>query len=308
MKNNSKGRFNLRYLTKEGFRNVRTHKLMSVASITVMLSCLLLIGGAYLIYTNIEAVIEKVGEQNVIMVFVQDTADKRQEDALEKQIKDIANVKDCTFVSREDTFQKVLLDMGQSADIVSGMGSDFLPDAFKVTIRDMAQFQTTVKRIQSFENVLIVRENGELANKLNSIQKSVSLMALAIAVILLAVSLFIIANTVRITMYSRSLEISIMKAVGATNGFIRWPFIIEGIVIGFISAVCGLGLVSGVYLLAQKAFSSLFEILGGTAVPLTDMLPVLAIAFAAIGILTGCLGSLISMNRYLKDHGKVVDN
>ena len=104
----SKGRFNLRYLTREGFRNIRVHKLMTVASITVMLSCLLLIGGAYLIYVNIQSVIDRVGEQNVIMVFVDDNATQDEESALEKNIKNTPNVKECTFVSRDESYSTIL--------------------------------------------------------------------------------------------------------------------------------------------------------------------------------------------------------
>lgn len=304
----NKGRFNLRYLTKEGFRNIRVHKLMTVASVTVMLSCLLLIGGAYLIYVNIQSVIDRVGEQNVIMVFVEDDATGNEEAALGSRIKSLPNVRDCTFVSRDESYSDILYDMGESASALKGIGSDFLPNAYKVTISDMEQFSSTVSQIKSFENVLSVRENGELAAKLASIQRSVGLISIAIVVILLIVSLFIIANTVRITMFSRSLEISIMKAVGATNWFIRWPFLVEGIIIGVISAAFAYGIIFGLYAVAEKVFAEMFAILGNTMVPFADGAVTLLVAFLATGVLTGAFGSLISLGKYLKEHGKVVDN
>lgn len=304
----NKGRFNLRYLTKEGFRNIRVHKLMTVASVTVMLSCLLLIGGAYLIYVNIQSVIDRVGEQNVIMVFIEDDATGNEEAALGSRIKSLPNVRDCTFVSRDESYSDILYDMGESASALSGIGSDFLPNAYKVTISDMEQFSSTVSQIKSFENVLSVRENGELAAKLASIQRSVGLISIAIVVILLIVSLFIIANTVRITMFSRSLEISIMKAVGATNWFIRWPFLVEGIIIGVISAAFAYGIIFGLYAVAEKVFAEMFAILGNTMVPFADGAVTLLVAFLATGVLTGAFGSLISLGKYLKEHGKVVDN
>ncbi len=304
----NKGRFNLHYLTKEGFRNIRVHKLMTVASITVMLSCLLLIGGAYLIYVNIQSVIDRVGEQNVIMVFINDEADEDQEEALRQDIISVENVNECVFVSRDESYASILYSMGQSSTVMQEIDSSFLPDAYKVTINDMELFDETVQTISSFDNVLTVRENGELASKLASIQNAVSVISVAIVAILLIVSLFIIANTVRITMYSRSLEISIMKAVGATNWFIRWPFVVEGIIIGIISALISYGLIFGLYYGAEQIFSELFEILGNTMVPFEDGAVFLIVAFLAIGIVTGALGSLISLGRYLKEHGKVVEN
>ncbi len=304
----NKGRFNLRYLTKEGFRNVRIHKLMTVASITVMLSCLLLIGGAYLIYVNIQSVIDRVGEQNVVMVFVQDDCSDEDEAALGDRIMQTENVKDCVFVSKDESYETILYDMGESASVLKDIGSDFLPDAYKVTITDMETFQNTVNTIKTYDNVLHVRENGELASRIASIQNAVGLVSIVIVVILLIVSLFIIANTVRITMFSRSLEISIMKAVGATNWFIRWPFIVEGVIIGLLSALCSYGLIFVLYFAAEKVLATMFAILGNTMVPFENCAVPLIITFAATGIVTGALGSFISLGRYLKEHGKVVNN
>lgn len=303
-----KGRFNLRYLTKEGFRNIRVHKLMTVASITVMLSCLLLIGGAYLIYTNIQSVIERVGEQNVIMVFIDDEATLEQEAALSDLIKSNPNVKDCVFISREESFSNIIYNMGESAQVLDEIGSDFLPNAFKVTIKDMEEFGNTVNTIKNYDNVLSIRENGELARRIADIQNAVGLVSIVIVIILLIVSLFIIANTVRITMFSRSLEISIMKAVGATNWFIRWPFLVEGVIIGVLSAIISFGLIFGLYAAAEKVLASMFAILGNTMVPFEECMWVLLIAFVATGVVTGAAGSFISLGRYLKEHGKVVEN
>ena len=303
-----KGRFNLRYLTKEGFRNIRVHKLMTVASITVMLSCLLLIGGAYLIYTNIQSVIERVGEQNVIMVFVDDEATLEQEAALSDLIKSNPNVKECVFISREESFSNIIYNMGESAQVLDEIGSDFLPNAFKVTIKDMEEFGNTVNTIKNYDNVLSIRENGELAKRIADIQNAVGLVSVVIVIILLIVSLFIIANTVRITMFSRSLEISIMKAVGATNWFIRWPFLVEGVIIGVLSALISYGLIFGLYAAAEKVLASMFAILGNTMVPFEECMWVLLIAFVATGVVTGAAGSFISLGRYLKEHGKVVEN
>ena len=218
------------------------------------------------------------------------------------------NVKDCVFISKDESYETILYDMGDSASVLKDIGSDFLPDAYKVTIIDMEKFPDTVNTMKSYENVLHVRENGELASRIASIQNAVGLVSIVIVIILLVVSLFIIANTVRITMFSRSLEISIMKAVGATNWFIRWPFIVEGVIIGLLSALCAYGLVFALYFAAEKVLATMFAILGNTMVPFKDCAVTLIITFAATGIVTGAVGSFISLGRYLKEHGKVVNN
>ena len=304
----NRGRFNLRYLTKEGFRNIKVHKLMTIASITVMLSCMILIGGAYLLYSNIQSVIDKVGEQNVVMVFIQDEATPEQEKTLETQITSVENVKECVFVSRDESFDTVMDSMENSASMLDGIDSSILPNAFKVTVSDMDKFSDTVTIISSFDNVLHVRENGTLAAKIATLQDSVGLVSITVVVILLLVSLFIIANTVRITMFSRSLEISIMKAVGATNWFIRWPFLVEGILIGVISALVSYGFIFALYFAAEKVLAEMFSILGNTIVPFSDCAVQLIVTFLITGVVTGALGSLISLGKYLKEHGKVVAN
>lgn len=304
----NRGRFNLRYLTKEGFRNIKVHKLMTIASVTVMLSCMILIGGAYLLYANIQSVIDKVGEQNVVMVFIQDEATPEQEETLKTQILELDNIKDCTYVSRDESFSSVKYSMGSSADMLKGIDSSILPNAYKVTVEDMDTFDSTVSSISGFENVLHVRENGELAAKISTLQDSVGVISITVVIILLIVSLFIIANTVRITMFSRSLEISIMKAVGATNWFIRWPFLVEGILIGIISAVVSYGLIFGLYYAAERFLAEMFSILGNTIVPFKDCAISLIVTFLITGIVTGAIGSLISLGKYLKEHGKVVAN
>lgn len=304
----NRGRFNLRYLTKEGFRNIKVHKLMTIASITVMLSCMILIGGAYLLYVNIESVIDKVGEQNVVMVFIEDEATPEQEETLQNRITELENVKECTFVSRDESFEAVMYSLGSSSSVLEGIDSSILPNAYKVTINDMEAFDSTVSQVKTFENVLHVRENGELASKIATLQNAVGIISVTVVLILLVVSLFIIANTVRITMFSRSLEISIMKAVGATNWFIRWPFLVEGILIGIISALISYGLIFGLYYAAERVLAEMFSILGNTIVPFADCAVPLILTFIITGSLTGAVGSLMSLGKYLKEHGKVVAN
>ncbi len=307
-KKNKAGRASSKYLTREGFRNIRVHKLMSLASVTVLLACLVIIGSAFLIYVNINAVIAKVGEQNVIMVFSDDSTDEASLKALGEKIKAVPTVTDCQYISNVDAFSDILSDMGESASVFEGEDGSFLPNAYKVTIGDMTQFDSTVSAIRQMDNVLSIRENSELAEKLVTIKTAIGYLFGSMVIVLFVVALFIIANTVRITMFSRKLEISIMKAVGATNSFIRWPFIIEGMVIGIIAAVLAFGVLSGFYALAGNVFAELFNLLNGQIVPYENYMWYILAVYLFIGIFTGVFGSSISLGKYLKEHGKVVEN
>ena len=122
---------------------------------------------------------------------------------------------------------------GENAALLEGLSPEILPDAYKVTVDDLSQFDSTVGKIKKFESVLQVRENSDLANKVETVRNAVSYISLGIIAILFFVSMFIVSNTIRITIYNRRLEISIMKAVGATNSFIRWPFLVEGMLLGY---------------------------------------------------------------------------
>ncbi|MBR6480055.1 MAG: FtsX-like permease family protein, partial [Clostridia bacterium] len=179
----------------------------------------------------------------------------------------------------------------------------------KVTLSELSDYDNVLKMLGTVENVMSVRGNSNLAEQVREVRTGVTYICLGIIVLLLAVSLFIIANTVRVTMYNRRLEISIMKAVGATNWFVRWPFIIEGIVIGIISGVVSLGLVFGLYKLAMNSFGTVFTLFGTTSISfLPYALPMLG-AFIVIGVSAGVFGSIFSMGRYLKEHGgSVVSN
>ncbi|MBO4445780.1 MAG: ABC transporter permease, partial [Clostridia bacterium] len=234
--------FNLGYLTKEGVSNVWTNRLMSLASVAVLTSCLVLIGIAVMLFINIDAMLENVEDQNVIMVYLNDGLNEDQINKAGQDIRMIPNVGAADFVSKDEAYQMQLEQMGEDAVLLEGLDSNPMPDSYKVTLSELSDYDNVLKMLGTVENVMSVRGNSNLAGQVREVRTGVTYICLGIIVILLAVSLFIIANTVRVTMYNRRLEISIMKAVGATNWFVRWPFIIEGIVIGIISGVLSLGL------------------------------------------------------------------
>lgn len=298
----------LGYLTREGFRNIWVNRLLSLATVVVLISCLIIVGSGSLIFLNINAVLDVIEDQNVVMVYVNDDANDEQTTALGTQLQALDNVQKVEFVSREEAFERQKESYGDKAALLEGLSADILPDAYKVTVEDIELFDATVDNVRKLDNVLQIHENSELAGKLASIRNAVTYISIGIVAILFFVSLFIVSNTIRITIYNRRLEISIMKAVGATNRFIRWPFIVEGVLLGVFSAVIALALQYGIYSVASIWLGNVLATVGGQVVSFLDYIWLVFGVFAFIGVVIGAFGSIISLNKYLKEHSNVVEN
>ena len=300
--------FRLGYLTREGFKNIWVNRFLSVATILVLVACLIIVGTGSLIFLNINSLLDLIEGQNVVMVYVEDEATDYETESLGLQLQNMNNIKNVEFVPREDAFENQKEQFGDKAALLEGLSPEILPDAYKVVVDDLSMFDSTVKEIRKLESVLQVRENSDLASKVETIRNAVSYISLGIIAILFFVSMFIVSNTIRITIYNRRLEISIMKAVGATNSFIRWPFLVEGMLLGIISAVVSLVLEYVVYSVALIWFADLMSTLGGTPVEFLDYIWFFLAVFGFIGVVIGTTGSLISLNKYLKEHNNVVVN
>lgn len=293
----------MRYLTKEGFRNLKVNKLMSVASVTVLFSCLMLIGIAFMILVNIQAFISGIEAENVIMVYADLDGSDYDYMALGSHLRALDNVTSVEAVEKEAAYEEILADMDENLRLyLSGLNENPLPDAYRVTVTDMSGFESVVDEIKKLDGIERVYENSTLARQLEGIRNSVTYISLGIIILLLIVSLFIISNTIKVTMFSRRLEISIMKSVGATNSFIRWPFMVEGILIGVIAGILATGAVWAVYELALSSFASMLSGFGGDVqVRFLDYALYLVAAFVGIGIFTGIFGSATSIRKYLKE-------
>ncbi len=298
----------LNYLFKEGFRNIWSNRMMSIASICVLMSCLVLIGCASMIFLNIESLLGKMEEQNVIMVYIEDDTPDADIEAMGTSLKNMNNIKEVEFVSKESAWEEQLSTMEEAqAQFFTEISSDIpLPDAYKVTVDDLTYFDNTVNEIKQLQHIDTIRENKDLAEKLLTIRHGVEVISIIIVAVLLAISVFIISNTIKLTVYSRRLEISIMKSVGATNSFVRFPFVVEGMILGIISGIISLGLVWAFYEFAVKQFGDLLTSLQLEALNFADFaLPMLGI-FIGIGIITGVGGALISMGKYLNKEGSEI--
>ena len=298
----------LRYLIKEGFRNTWTNRMMSIASICVLMSCLVLIGSASMIFLNMDSLLSRIEEENVIMVYIKDDANQAAIDTMGQEIKALGTVKELEYVPKEKAWAQQLETMEDAqATFFTQISSDIpLPNAYKVTVADLGKFDQTVKGLKGLQNVDTIRENKDLAQKLVSIRQGITVISIVIIGVLFAISLFIISNTIKLTVYSRRLEISIMKSVGATNSFVRLPFVVEGMILGIVSGAVSLGLVWGLYELAVRQFGALLRSLSLSALPFAPYALQMLGIFVAIGIVSGVGGSMITMRKYLNKEGSEI--
>lgn len=288
------------YLVKEGIRSIWTNRMMSLASIGVLISCLLLTGAAELLSVNVSSAIESIGGTNVTRVFLEQQITDLEAVHIGDELARIPNVEKTVFVSkdeairdyqdtlREDIFQQLI-----------GEGNP-LPNAIDVTMTDLAYYDDTIAQVLSVDGVESARDTREIAMKLTNLNDLVSTLTLWIMVALVLVSVFIISNTIRMTMYSRRFEISIMKSVGATDTFVRIPFIIEGMVIGLVSGLVSSGLL---FLLYDVVMKTMQNIVSFKFIPYSQVGLWASLAFVVAGMLIGALGSVVSIGRYLKKEG-----
>lgn len=291
----------LRYLIKEGFRNIWQNRFMSIASIGVLVSCLLLTGGAYLVFVNIDNAFDWVYGQNVVVAFAEEGTTEEQAAALLEELRGLPNVSDVEFISKEESLEKYKDSIPEATYQDMQGENNPMPDSYVVTFEDLTQFDATLARIQQIPEVEDVSYNADIASTLTNIRHIILVVGGWIIVMLLLVSLFIIANTIKLTVYNRRLEISIMKSVGATNAFVRIPFIIEGMVLGLAAGGVAYGLLYFIYTRLSGLFQ--FGSLMQGLVDFSEVWWIVLAGFLAIGMLTGVAGSAISMRKYLKEEG-----
>ena len=233
----------VRYLVGEGAKNIQANRQMSVASIGVLVACMLLIGAAVLFSLNADAIMGYIESQNDVVVFVADRATDAQAEGLKTALEAIDNVASTRYISKEEALRGQMEKLGNSAYLMDTLMEDNpLPATYYVKVKDLERLTETVEEIQRLDLVLDVNSPTDVAATLVGIKKGVSLGGLGIVAILGAVSVLIVSNTIKLTVFSRRREISIMKYVGATDSFIRLPFLVEGVIIGLLSALLAFGL------------------------------------------------------------------
>ena len=352
----------MKYLVGEGVKNTWVNRLMSLASVGVLVACMVIIGLAILISENVNKAVGNLEQQNVVMAYMKDyswalygdkdvssdTSSKsssaaassdsttssatsgtestsgdekadengvKQSDyivhseeeakALCDEIAKLDNVASVTYVSPDEALESVKKSMleGQESyfSFLDEKNGNPMSGAAKIQMKDMSRFDETLEQVKKIDGISAIQSQSDLAEKITAIKKGIGIAGFWIIAILMVIALVIVSNTIRVTMYNRKLEISIMKAVGATDSFVRIPFVVEGMLIGVVSALIAEGLLYFCYRVATETIISTL----GTSdiVHYSDVAGWLLLVFIGIGIFAGVLGSVIMISKYLRHEG-----
>ena len=291
---------NIGYLLREGIRGIFLHGFMSFAAIWVTVACLLIMGTFGLVLYNLNEMIVELEQENEMLVYIDETYSEAEAKSVGSQINQIANVHNAQFASREQAVENFVDEM-QDEDLFDGLDPSTFRDRFVITLEDNSKMRETEAAIRSIEGVADVSVHYEIQEGFQTVQRILNIASVIIIAVLLVVSMLIISNTVKLAMYDRKEEIAIMKMVGATNGFIRWPFVVEGFILGILASAIAFFLEWGLYNLLQTQISMVDSLDLITVVPFVEVIEIVAIGYAVVGFLVGVLGSLLSIRKFLKD-------
>ena len=290
------------YLLGEGFRNVFHNKKSSGASLAIMCATMLIFGLFFMIIENLNNAVETLETQQGIQVFIQKTATDAQMEQIGEQIQAIDGVNKVTFVSKEDALNQTKEKLKDKQALIAGWDeSNPFKASYLVTLTDLKLSSQVQDEIKKIDNIDSIQSRDETINGLVAIANGVRIVSAVILTLLVLISIFIIGNTIKLTVHARRKEISIMKYVGATDSFIRWPFVIEGIIIGIVAALLSILVLGIAYsLITNAAANSIISTMGIKLLSFTDMTTLLVIVYIVLGIGIGALGSSISMRKYLQ--------
>lgn len=352
----------MKYLVGEGVKNTWVNRLMSLASVGVLVACMVIIGLAILISENVNKAVGNLEQQNVVMAYMKDyswalygdkdassdtssadssaaaassgaassaasssentsSEEKADENGIKQsdyivhseeeakalcdEIAKLDNVASVTYVSPDEALESVKKSMleGQESyfSFLDEKNGNPMSGAAKIQMKDMSRFDETLEQVKKIDGISDIQSQSDLAEKITAIKKGIGIAGFWIIAILMVIALVIVSNTIRVTMYNRKLEISIMKAVGATDSFVRIPFVVEGMLIGVVSALIAEGLL---YFCYRVATETIIGTLGTSdIVHYSDVAGWLLLVFIGIGIFAGVLGSVIMISKYLRHEG-----
>ena len=298
-RNQSNRKAGFAYYVREGLSSVFVHGFTSLAAMLVIAACLMITGIFSLMAYNIDLQIRELEGKSEIVIYIDEEVSREDAKALGSRIKKIDNIKTADFVTKEQLFEDYLESLGEDAYVMEELREDNpLRDSYQITMKDVSLHKETVEELEALDGVAASSSMQEVSDRLIQIRKVVNLISVTLVALLGAVSVFIIANTVKLAMFARKEEIAVMKMVGATNHFIRAPFVVEGMFLGMCAALLAFFVQWGVYAYVTKQLAE------GTAILTmvgfgTVWQPVLGLMLAA-GLVLGVGGSVITIRRFLK--------
>lgn len=290
------------YLIGEGFSNVFKNKKSTGASLMIMCATMIIFGIFLILGENINHFVDQVKSEQGFQVFLKTDATDEEVQKVGEEIRKIDGVSTAEYKDKAYALNTMKEKLGDKSELIEGYGPDYFPTSYVVTLTDLNLSKDVQNKILEIANVDKITSSDKTVSTLLSLAKGIKAVTGVILMLLIVISIFIISNTIKLTVHARRKEISIMKYVGATNNFIRWPFIVEGMIIGILASVISIVIVGGAYsLLAEQAVNANFmQTINMSLVGFKDMISSIIFVYMLLGIGIGALGSVISMRKYLK--------
>lgn len=290
---------NIGYLLKEGLRDIFRHGFMSFAAVCVTVACLLIVGSFSCLVYNVNIMVEDLNKTSEILVYVESDLSEAEAKSIGTKINMIDNVLQSQFVSREEALRDFVADHQDESEAFTGVDATDLRHRFVVTLEDNTLMEQTAERIEDIPGVVKIHAEYELAEGFTTLQRVLQIASIAVIAVLLVVSLLIISNTVKLAMYDRRDEIAIMKMVGATNGFIRLPFVVQGFALGMMGAAIAFGLEWLMYDMLLQRIAEVDSLQLFKFVPFETLLVPMVVTFCAAGLFVGIVGSWTSIRKFM---------
>lgn len=292
-------KFDAGYYFSEGFHSIFTHGFMSFAAVCMIVACLLIMGSFTLVAVNLDKNLGDLENENQLAVYIDDSYTEEKARSLEKEIAQVPNVTQITFESRETVLEN-WKEKYSDVDLMDDLPDDAFRDRYYVHMDNIELIAQTKQALEEIPGVANVAAAVEIAEGFVMVRNIATGVALVLVGILLIVSLFIIANTIKLATFYRREEIAIMKMCGATDSFIRWPFVVEGMVLGLTGSLVAFFLQWGVYHLVAKNIVESNGLSLMTMISYTSMIDIILPVFCGVGVLIGVGGSLIAIRKFLQ--------
>ena len=287
------------YHIKEGFRSIFTHGLMSFASVCMIVACLLIMGSFSLIAVNANSMLQDLEDENEFLAYVDDNYNDQEARSLQSRIEEVPNVASVTFISKTEAMENFKSKQKESENF-QDLPAELLRDRYSVHVVDIQGMETTVDQVKEISGIVKVKASLEIADGFVMLRNVASALAIILVVMLVVISVFIIANTIKLATFTRREEIAILKMCGATNGFVCAPFVVEGLLLGLAGGLVAYFAQWGVYGLIARAMeqSGILSII--TTIPFGDMARIVVLVFLGVGIVIGAGGSALAIRKFLK--------
>ena len=292
-------RFNFGYFVAEGVRSIGSHGLMSFAAVCTIVACLLIMGCSALLAVNADRMLGDLESENAFLAYIDENYTREQCAELEEKVRALPNVSEVTFITKAEA-KAAYLEGREDVELYAELPDEVFRDRFSIHVVDIERFEQTVDQVRSLKGIVHYRAETEIAEGFVMVRNIAAALATILIAILVVISLFIMSNTTRIAAFTRREEIAIMKMCGATNSFVRWPFVIEGLILGLLGALVAFFAQWGIYMLLENAIlehgaQSLIVL-----VPFRDMLWMVLAFFGAAGCIIGVGGSAGAIRKFLK--------